>query len=444
MENNTGLHQIMEEYAVCDDPKRKQETAQLFADRLRAYQIIIYGAGAIGTSLLAALRMNGMEPVFFVDRRYDECPAADGVPVRAPDALAALPEGNAAVILAINAEVIRSFASEPLERLKKLRDDVEILREGVDVVRVLKIVHCSERLRKGETFSLKECLDCGGETKLCDVYQRYLYQTAVGRKALADKPSGTFDWFGYIMGQFCSLKCRDCCEHVPYYQEPVFSRCETVLADCEKIAASCEFIRYIELIGGEPLMNPDFERIVEGLLQIENVGYVKIFTNGTIVPNDEILRLLKNQRVVVHMSNYTAQAKGRLLENIYQTMKCLQDHGIPYLYSESREWADWGGFHDRGRAEEELAYNFSHCFCANCHRVFQGILYRCPHQYAGIRRGLMAYTEGEYIDLHSCTANELAEKLEAFEKLPFTDGCRRCDMPFDCPVVPAGVQLEPG
>ena len=244
------------------------------------------------------------------------------------------------------------------------------------------------------------------------------------------------------MGQHCSLKCKDCCECVPYFKDPVFSECSTILSDCSKIAASCEFIRYIELVGGEPFLHPQFQQVLEGLLQIENVGYIKIFTNGTIVPKGELLNILKDPRIVLNVSNYTAQAKGRLLENIYKTMSLLNENGIRYVYSESKEWTDWGGFHDRGRTEEQLIENFSHCFIANCHRVFQGKLYRCPRQYAGIQQGKMELTEGEYVDLNRCASEDLARELDAFEELLFTDGCRRCDMPFDCPVIPAGIQLD--
>lgn len=435
------LNKIIGEYVSCNILNQKYGIAEKFLRILKGFKIIIYGAGAAGTSLLSALRQNGMEPDFFVDRRYRECHSVNGIKVCPPEMLAAVSSENAIVILAINAEVIRIFRKEPFENIKKFNPAIEVLPIGADVISILKFVHCHRRLQNNGRFNLTECLDCGGETRLCDIYQQYLYKIAVGHKTLADRKSKKFDWFGYIMGQYCSLKCKDCCEHVPYYKNPVFSKRETIISDCQKIAASCEFIRYIELVGGEPFLHPDFKEVLEGLLQIENVGYVKIFTNGTVVPKEEILRILENNRIVVDLSNYTSQATGRLLENIYETMEKLKEHNIRYVYSESKEWTDWGDFHDRGRSEQELAYNFEHCFCANCHRVFQGILYRCPHQYAGIQRGLMGYTEGEYIDLNAHDYDTLAQKLDAFEELKFTDGCRRCDMPFDCPVVPAGLQL---
>lgn len=436
------FNKVIDEYMSCSIFEKKYEIAEKFVEMLKTYKLIIYGAGATGISLLDALRMNCMEPVFFVDRRYSETPIINGIKVCSPEALADIPTEGTIVILAINAEVIRGFNQEPLKNIRKYNKSIEMLSVGIDVTRILKFVHCYKKIHNDEVFNLAECLDCGGETRLCDIYQQYLYKIAVGRKTMANYRSKKFDWFGYIMGQYCSLKCKDCCENVPYYKNPVFSEYETIISDCEKIAASCEFIRYIELIGGEPFLHPEFQRVLEGLLQIENVGYIKVFTNGTVVPCETILKILENNRIVVNLSNYTSQATGKLLENIYTTMDKFKEHNIRYVYSESKEWTDWGDFHDRGRIEQELEYNFSHCFIANCHRVFQGILYRCPRQYAGIQRGLMRYTEGQYVDLNNCDYDALAQKLDAFEELKFLDSCRRCDMPFDSPVVPAGVQLE--
>ncbi len=435
------LKEIMDGYLTSDDPNGKGELAEKFVESLRGYEIIIYGAGAVGTSVLSALRMNGMEPLFFVDRRYKECPCIDGIRVEPPEKLALVPYEGAIIIMAINAEVIRVFDREPLENIKKYNPYIKVMREGVNVANILRSAHCYQKLYENRVFDLAECLDCGGETRLCSIYQKYLYRIAGVPASRVGSRSQKFDWFGYIMGQYCSLKCKDCCEHVPYFKNPVFSKYDTILSDCSKIAASCEFIRYIELVGGEPFLHPDLERILKGLLQIRNVGYIKIFTNGTIVPKDEVLKILTSDRIVVDLSNYTSQTTGRLLENIHKTMDKFKEYNIRYIYSESKEWTDWGDFHDRGRTDEELAYNFSHCFCANCHRVFQGILYRCPHQYAGIQRGMMSYTEGEYIDLNAYDSEELARRLDRFEELEFTDGCRRCDMPFDSPVIPAGIQL---
>lgn len=435
------LETLLERHRAAGDLAEKHRYAEAFMEALRPFRIVIYGAGAAGVTLLRALRLHDLEPLFFVDRRWQECGSTENLTMRGPEALREVNSPGTLVILAINAEVIRGFNQGPLENIRKYAPCAAVLPTGIQVNSLLRFMGCRKRLEDGAGFSLAECLDCGAETDACPVYREYLRRIAPGHKVLAKEPSKKFDWFGYIMGQHCSLKCRDCCERVPYFERPVFSTYEDILSDCSRLAASSEFIRYIELVGGEPFLHPQFQKVLEGLLRIENVGYVKVFTNGTVVPKGGVLEILKDPRIVINLSNYTAQAKGVQLENIRRTREVLESNGIRYVYSESKEWTDWGDFHDRGYTEAQLADHAAHCFCYNCHRVFQGKLYRCPHQYAGILRGQMALTEGEYIDLNAWSPDELARKLDAFEELPYTDGCRRCNMPFDCPVVSAGIQL---
>lgn len=433
---------ILSDFLSSSSPDEKEEKTAQFLQELKKYKVVIYGAGSTGPLLMEALRMSGVEPLFFVDRRWRECKEVGGVGLREPEALKEVNSPEYLVIMAISAEVVREFNQEPIENIKKYSPDAVAIYAGFQVNRLLRYANCGKQLRDGTSFDLAKCLDCGAETELCDIYVEYLRRTAPERKTQICMKSSKFDWFSYIMGQYCSLKCRDCCEHVPYLKNPVFSDCETILSDCSKIAGSCELLRYIELAGGEPLLHPEFKQILEGLLQIENVGFIRIFTNGTVLPKDEWLEVLKNPRIVLCVSNYTGQVNRRVVDHIHRTIKKLTDHHVRFSFNVGQEWTDWGDFHDRSWGKEELANHFTNCFCANSHRVFQGILYRCSHQYAGAQLGELELPEGDYVDLHAWTSEKLARKLEEFEELPYIDACRYCDMPFDCPVVPAGVQLE--
>lgn len=435
---------LISAYLSCDTLSEKQEQTKKFIEELKRRTVIIYGAGVTGKQLLRSLRMHGLEPLYMVDRRWQEYGFVDGCKTCAPKELAEVNDVRTVVVMAINALIIRQSDHEPYENIRRYAPQAAVIGSGTCVNEMLRFAHCFERLQNAEALCLADCLNCGAESsesELCGVYQEYLHQLAPSREVLADHPSKKFDWFGYIMGQHCSLRCKNCCEHVPYFTKPVFSDSETILSDCRKISESCAFIRYIELVGGEPFLHPQLEQVLKGLLSIPNVGYIKIFTNGTIVPKAPVIELLKGPRVMLHISNYTDQAQGQQLENIRQLMRMLQEQHIHYVYGDGKEWTDWGDFHDRGLSDEVLADHAAHCFIYNCHRVFQGRLYHCPHQYAGIQLGEMRLTEGEYVELNAWNAEELAQKLDDFESLPFTDGCRRCDMPFDCPIVPAGIQL---
>lgn len=419
----------------------KSHICKMIISYLKSKNIYIYGGGAAGSTLTAALKEHNITPFLIIDRKYDVIKEVHGCKVASPESLSAADIENSVVIIAINAEVIRNFNNETYKNIEMYTNGIDLIEIGADITSILNFSKCAGKLKSGCPFDLVNCLECGAETRDCDIYKQYLKKIAHTPSVRFENLSKKFDWFGYIMGQYCTLKCKHCCEHVPYLKNKAFSSPDIILSDCKKIAQSCEFIRYIELIGGEPFMHPQLAKVVRGLLEIENVGYVKIFTNGTVVPDNEMIELLKNPRVVLNFSNYEGQVNGKLAENIQAFRKILNDENIRYIFSESKMWTDWGEFELRDRTDEQTAYNAAHCFCYNCHRAYNGILYRCPHQYAGIMKGKIGYITGEYIDLNKISSDDLGTALEAFENLPFTEGCKRCDMPFDCPEIPAAIQL---
>lgn len=408
---------------------------------LKSKNIYIYGGGAAGTTLTAALKEHDIRPFLILDRKYDVIKEIHGYRVASPEELSEADVENSIVIIAINAEVIRNFNSETYQNINRYAGNIDLIEVGADITNILNYKKCAENLKNGGSFNLVNCLECGAETRNCGIYRQYLKNISKKLSVKPQKVSSEFDWFGYIMGQHCTLKCKHCCEHVPYLKNKTFSSPEVIISDCTKIASACEFIKYIELIGGEPFLHPQLAEVVKSLLELENVGYIKIFTNGTVVPDEEMIRLLQNPRVVLNFSNYEGQVEGKLAENIQEFRKILADKKVDYIFSESKTWTDWGNFDLRERTDEQTAYNAANCFCYNCHRVYDGILYRCPHQYAGVMMECIGYTQGEYIDLNKTSPDELGMALEAFENLPFTEACKRCDMPFDCPEVPAAIQI---
>ncbi len=84
---------------------------------------------------------------------------------------------------------------------------------------------------------------------------------------------------------------------------------------------------------------------------------------------------------------------------------------------------------------------FEACPLHCCNRLFNGNLYRCPHQYAGVELGKLKKLEVESIEINKLDEKSLARALEAFENVEYIDACRYCTMPFDAPTVPAGLQL---
>lgn len=409
---------------------------------IKEKEIVIYGAGAIGRTLKKVLNNHNRSVSFFVDKKYKEISTIDGTKVLPIEELSQANSSNCCVIVCISSEIVPQYEDEIFDVLSTLCPSATVLRNGRLLTYVLTLDDCNRRFNAGETFDLKTCIDCGAESRGCMIFENYLRKSRGVRQLSPGEKKRKFEtFFGYITGKNCTLRCKHCNEMVPYYKERGFVSKDEIIADCRKLSLSFEFMPYMELVGGEPLLHPEIKDIITDLLEIPNIGYIKIFTNGTVVPNDELCDILKNPRIIINLSNYTSAVDGILLENIYQTIEQLKKHKIHYISSEAKTWLSFSFFNYK-RSESELEKCFQACSARECHRVYKGTMYRCHHQYAGVQLGKFPEKPDEVIHIDDYTPEQLREACDRFEDLPYTSACQFCNWPFDAEEVPAAEQLD--
>ncbi len=403
---------------------------------LKTKKLVIYPAGVNGQLVQKALSENGIKIEYFIDRAFDNLKNINGVPVFDTAKLKNIEEDYHVIISANLQTQYEYFNQTALD----LNSNINII-DGKNLCRLLKSPNCAKKLQQNAAFDLNECENCGFERNHCEIVSNYLKRAANHTEIENDYRSSKFDWFGYIVSQTCTLKCKHCCEQVPYLKDKGFTPVEEIIKDVKKIAQSSKFLKFVELIGGEPFLHPEIERLITELLKIENIGYIKSFTNGTVVPSDELCEIMKNKRFMLNISNYEKTATGKLLENTLKARKKLEESGVKYLYTTNFEWYDFSSFELHNTGEDRLKEVFKNCYLINCHRVYKSKLYRCPHQYAGIQLNKLKEFSIECLDIHSTDEKQTAEMLEKFENIDYIDACRYCKLPFDAePVVP-GEQL---
>jgi hypothetical protein len=413
-----------------------QEAAESFIDQMKGKRVLIYPAGALGRLLSKTLRSYGIITEYFIDRAAGEIGLVSGIPVKDPSFLSSA-DRNSVVLVAANTMPLYNTLKGVVEENNQ---DIPVM-DGFFINRILRYPVCRNQLEDQQSFDIVQCENCGYEGKGCVLCHTYLQRVSPGIRHDDIWRSKSFDWFGYIVGQRCTMKCRHCCESIPYLPNPGFTPCDTIISDINKIAQSCDFLKFVEFVGGEPFLHPEFQEILTKALQIENIGYIKSFTNGTIVPPDSLCEILKNPRFMLQVSNYEKTLTGTLRDRFFATKKKLDDWNIHYVYAPQTEWRDFSSFKAHNDSKHSLETIFQCCPLAGCHRLYKGVLFRCPHQYAGIQLKKLAQVPVECIDLNKFGQKDLAKAIEAFEKVPYIDACRYCALPFDAKIVPAGEQL---
>ena len=227
----------------------------------------------------------------------------------------------------------------------------------------------------------------------------------------------------------CTLKCRDCSNLMQVYRSMDRTyelEFDSFVSDMNKLFTLVDFIETIDIIGGEAFIGGYLPNILRMLIKSKKIGLVEIITNGTVVPNDEILRIIKNKKVHIHISEYSRE----LAPNSVELKKALAANGVNTLILHPVWYDRFGeeGLRPRNRSASELADNFANCL--RCIEFMDGKLHFCPVSSHGMYLGLIPAGENDYVDVRNANDESNRRKMMNFIKPPrgfYVRACDHCD-----------------
>ena len=420
-----------------DSQEHANKIVEEFKEALAKEKIVLWGAGTVGRVFYLLLKELDISVEYVVDKDGKEVVFPDEIVVTSvQDEKLKDKIKNTLIIATVNRNIFEDVKKDIIA----VKGDSENVICGHNLHMIAQGALCmSKAYAPDKIISLKNCYECTNLDNTCMSLNRYLKRI----NGFVDEGKGTkaVRMMGYALSNICTLKCKNCCESVPYM--PASSRRfvpgENVIKDISKLSGVCNFLTLLEFVGGEPFLHPDFPEILKKVVTIKNIGIIHIFTNGTVVPGDELCKALKNDRITVYISNYQATLEDHFIKKISETEEKLKSYGVNYFFGKKQNWMDFSQY-DLVNTDEELKQVFEDCFLHNCNRLQDGTLYVCAHQYAGIALGKLEEC-GEVIRIHECTDEELAIKLEEMKTWETIDACRYCTMPYKAKTVISGEQL---
>lgn len=82
-----------------------------------------------------------------------------------------------------------------------------------------------------------------------------------------------------------------------YYCKPYDLDKDCLKENLEELLKMIEHISIVRVLGGEPFLYPWLGEILELLIASPKVKVVGIPTNGTVIPKEDVLRVLQNPKV---------------------------------------------------------------------------------------------------------------------------------------------------
>ncbi len=107
------------------------------------------------------------------------------------------------------------------------------------------------------------------------------------------------------IGTRCSLHCKNCGNLIPY-SVPESYEIDKIIENLNYITQSVT-IEELQIQGGEPFTHKELDRIIVACAENHRIGKIEIATNGTIVPDDNLIAVLKKykERICVRFSEYS-------------------------------------------------------------------------------------------------------------------------------------------
>lgn len=119
----------------------------------------------------------------------------------------------------------------------------------------------------------------------------------------------------------CNLNCALCSHFSPLVKEENCYSLEQFTKDARRLRELTEHVGCIGLWGGEALLHPELDKIIDVTRQIFNDSQVQVGTNGILIPtiSDQILDAVKRNDCTMMISGYPPTMK--MVEKIENRLK---------------------------------------------------------------------------------------------------------------------------
>lgn len=219
----------------------------------------------------------------------------------------------------------------------------------------------------------------------------------------------------------CNTHCRDCATLNPLHPQPVDPDIDRLIRDVDDFLFHVDCVHRLTVTGSETLLYRKLPELLIHLLRQEKINLVNLFTRGSILPEPELLRLLRHRKILVTISSYPAEdspEKSRFIA-------ALEANRINYLVRDT--WRDLGSFNPVADGSDHAAkWRFARCV-SRVHSLSDGEYHLCPRSAHGRRLGQFYPDPSDQVAYRGRN-NPVTFKKEMKELLRKKDltACRRC------------------
>lgn len=221
----------------------------------------------------------------------------------------------------------------------------------------------------------------------------------------------------------CTLKCKECTNLIQYYEKPYQINYKDIVKDISKLCEVTYGIGMLRILGGEPFLHKDLDKIINYISMEPKIKNIQIVTNGTIIPADKVLKAMRNKKVSVDISNY-----GDNSYKITELIQSLKKNRIKYFVSKNLYWTCSSDFSYKRRNKKQLEDVMRRCHL-DCINILNGKLHLCPRSSHGNDLKIFNAKERDFYNIREKVGlNERKKNLRNVLNRKYITACNYCDV----------------
>ncbi len=231
-------------------------------------------------------------------------------------------------------------------------------------------------------------------------------------------------FFVVILGHKCTLRCVDCANFCALMPQKFYNYTD-ICNDIKTIAGIAK-IKKLQIQGGEPLVYNKLNDIIKFIVKLD-IDQIQIATNGSKMLDEKLLYTIKNNNVLVRISDYNVIKNSA--EKLYK--QCIT-HNIPVKYhkfvTKDSYWIDMGGV-DKQRNNNDFLVEkiYESCPKKYCYTLEDGYIGRCARSV--VSHKIQKFNPSGLINIRKIRdKNFLRKKLINYIRRPHAmEACHYCN-----------------
>ena len=228
-------------------------------------------------------------------------------------------------------------------------------------------------------------------------------------------------WTNYLVTLRCNLNCRYCLNYNNHLSNPKDISMESFVNHFEILFNRFDYLYSLHFTGGETQLTRDLVKKIEYLDKYrDRIFDFFIITNGTIIPNDDVIKAVKSLNGWFLIDDYSDSVS---ISKIGDIRNKLDKYEVNYIVSKAPYWLDLSI--DSYNHEGDLEKHKDHCH-NYLHEFADGNIYACCYQQYAHRAGKGILEDSDFISIKEKSKMEILEFRQGYSQKGYTSLCHKC------------------